>query len=103
MLRLASLVVTFFILAFSSASAATFYVDAVHGNDTNTGTSQSRPWRTLPRVTRQVLHPGDRLLFRSRDTWIGQLAISSSGTASKPILVGKYGAGPRPHLDGAGQ
>ena len=83
--------------------ASTFYVDAVLGHDSNSGTSPAAAWQTLDRVNATRFHPGDRILFRSGDRWQGQLILSSSGDAGDPIKVDRYGPGPLPHIDGAGK
>ena len=36
------------LLSVSTAMGATYYVDPTTGNDSNVGTSQSAPWRTIP-------------------------------------------------------
>ncbi len=86
-----------------SLHASTFYVDATHGRDSNSGTSPAAAWQTLDRVNATRFHPGDRILFQSGDRWQGQLILSSSGDAANPIEVDRYGPGPLPHIDGAGK
>ncbi len=82
--------------------ASTIYVDSIHGNDANSGTSPSTPWKTLAKVNATNYNPGDHILFRAGSAWEGQLAISSSGKEGKPIIVDRYGRGSRPRIDGAG-
>jgi hypothetical protein len=82
--------------------AATYYVDAQQGSDTHTGLSPSMSWRTLGNVNTGKFLPGDRILFRAGDIWVGELKLSSSGTARHPITIGRYGSGPLPRLDGKG-
>jgi hypothetical protein len=83
--------------------AATYYVDSARGSDANSGTSRSVPWKTLDRVNTASFQPGDRILFRSGSDWRGQLAPRSSGAEGAPVVIDRYGAGARPHIDGAGQ
>lgn len=81
--------------------ATTYYVSAA-GNDANNGTSTATPWKTLAKVSSTVFSPGDMILFNSGDTFVGQLVISSSGSAGNPIVYGKYGSGNNPWLAAQG-
>jgi hypothetical protein len=42
-------------------------------------------------------------LFKSGATWKGQLAPKSSGAEGAPIIIDRYGNGPKPKVDGEGQ
>lgn len=84
-----------------SRRGTTYYV-AADGDDSASGTSPHRPWRSLQKVSSTVLEPGDEVRFRSGDAFTGVLALQGSGTARQPIRVGRYGHGPRPRLDGSG-
>lgn len=77
-----------------------YYVSAA-GNDAGPGTAE-RPWRTLDRVNRAPLQPGDRVLFKAGEKFSGQLVISRSGEAGRPLRFGSYGNGTRPVLVGSG-
>lgn len=78
-----------------------YYVSSSSGNDSNAGISPEAPWASLMRVSEQLLNPGDSVLFKSGDTFIGQLQIKRSGTKELPLYYGKYGEGDLPLLDGA--
>ncbi|MEI7729827.1 MAG: right-handed parallel beta-helix repeat-containing protein [Verrucomicrobiota bacterium] len=75
--------------------AATYYVDATRGEDTRDGLKSESAWRTLPRVNRASLAPGDVVLFRRGETFRGQL-IPQSGAATGVITYGSYGEGAKP-------
>jgi len=77
-----------------------YYVSAA-GNDANNGTSTSTPWKTLNKVSTSTFGAGDQILFRSGDTFVGQLQVSSSGSSGSPIIFDKYGTGAKPIIDGA--
>jgi hypothetical protein len=83
--------------------AATYYVDSVRGDDSNSATSPNTAWKTLAKVNVTEFHPGDRVLFRSGAVWRGQLVLRGSGDEGSPIVIGRYGSGARPHIDAAGQ
>jgi hypothetical protein len=81
-----------------------FYVSR-NGNDSNRGTSPRHPWRTVGRVDRAVLRPGDQMLFRGAETFADDTLMpgegfSSSGTAQAPIVFGSYGGGAAKLTDG---
>lgn len=80
------------------AAGATYYVDAVTGNDANPG-SAAQPWRSLARVQTALdagaIRAGDRVLFARGSIFEGRLSLNAAvgGTASAPITFGAYGAG----------
>lgn len=75
-----------------------FYV-AANGSDDAAGTTPAAAWATTERVNHQRLRPGDRVLFRRGDRWVGNLVITDSGSAGAPVVIGSYGSGPRPRID----
>lgn len=89
-----------FILSFQSGFSQTTYYVSSAGNDANNGTSTSTPWQTLTKVNSRTFVPGDQILFRRGDTWLGTLKIMQAGTAANRILFGDYGSGPKPVIDG---
>jgi len=84
------------------AWGASYHVDSQAGNDENPGTSPDKAWKTLKRAGEQKLGPGDRLLFRAGCTWQGTLTVEAVGEEDKRALVGKYGEGELPCIDGGG-
>lgn len=84
-----------------SSSYPAYYVDSVGGNDSNDGTSEDSPWRTIAKVNASSFAPGDHILFKRGDTWRELLAISSSGQEGNPIVIDAYGSGAAPILTGA--
>ena len=85
-----------------SPQAATYYVSASSGDDTNDGLSEATALQTLGRVNALALLPGDEVLFKSGDLWQGMLWPKGSGTAAQPIRIGAYGIGAKPVIDGDG-
>jgi len=87
--------------------AATYHVDAVDGSDAWDGTEPNKAWRSLDRVNAQIFQPGDRLLFKAGTRHTGQLRPQGSGHSEDgrpvPIVIGMYGDGPRPRIDGEGK
>lgn len=79
-----------------------FYIDAQNGNDDATGTGETSAWKSLEKVNSVTFRPGSRLLFRSGQSWTGQLAPKGSGVSGSPIVIDKYGSGGKPQIHGNG-
>ena len=80
----------------------TYYVDSRAGNDANPGKSPEAAWKTLDRVNTITFQPGDRILLKSSSSFRGQLWPKGSGTQGHPIVVGRYGGGVKPVINGEG-
>ncbi|MBP6942606.1 MAG: right-handed parallel beta-helix repeat-containing protein [Candidatus Buchananbacteria bacterium] len=88
----------------STTSAATYYVDAQLGLDTNDGLTAATPWQTLAKVSTTALQPGDTVLLRGGSVWNEKLVINASGVAGNPIQIGSYEvAGVKPLINGNDQ
>jgi len=83
------------------ARAATYYVDAEHGSDSNNGTSPTTAWKSINKLNQQKFVPGDAILFRRGQIWREQLNLQSSGEAQRPITIDAYGEGSAPEISGA--
>ena len=86
----------------SRLSATEYYVDSENGSDQAAGTSPEAAWRTLAPVNDAVFRPGDRVLFKAGSRYAGQLKPVGRGTKEAPILIGMYGKGTKPRIDGEG-
>lgn len=75
-----------------------YYVDAVFGADTAIGTTRATAWRTLARLAKQALVPGDVVRFARGSVW-GPLKVTANGTATAPIVFEAYGAGEAPTFE----
>lgn len=78
------------------AANTTYYVSSSTGNDSNNGTSQSTPWKTMAKVSSITFQPGDRILLKSGDSWNEKLTLKGSGTKASPITITSYGTGNKP-------
>ncbi len=76
------------------------YFVATDGNDANPGTSPSTAWKSLGKVSNAVLAPGDTVLFNRGNTWTGTLSLKQSGTSAARIVIGSYGTGALPIIEG---
>lgn len=88
----------------AAATAGRKFHVAANGDDSASGLSPKKAWKTLDRVNRETFQPGDAVLLRSGDVWKGRLQLQGSGAEKKPIVLGRYGSGPLPVIDmGAAQ
>ena len=91
---------TLLLLPCCTASAADYYLSQQTGNDASNGLSPETPWKSIARVNRTILQPGDRVFFHTSESWPEELRPRSSGTVEAPIVYASYGTGTRPVLDG---
>lgn len=113
-----SIITSFIIIVLSNfsspaANARDYYLDAVNGNDSWSGTSHvpsgtDGPWRTLAKVasfsSTVDFQPGTRILFKRGDRFVANfgLPITQGGAEGLPITFGAYGVGPQPVLQMSG-
>ncbi|MBK9282727.1 MAG: discoidin domain-containing protein [Sphingobacteriaceae bacterium] len=77
----------------------TYYVSSSQGNDSNSGTSENSPWKTIGKLNSRSFNPGDNILFKRGDQWAGsELIIKNSGTSENRIIFSAYGNGKKPIL-----
>jgi hypothetical protein len=95
------------ILSTAAAHAASYHIDPAGGDDKSPGTSPETAWKSLERANAHIFKPGDQLLLKAGARFTGSLRPQGSGSVvdgkPKPILLGKYGEGPRPRIDGEGR
>ncbi|WP_179020660.1 right-handed parallel beta-helix repeat-containing protein [Winogradskyella forsetii] len=77
-----------------------YYFSSSTGSDTNIG-SLSSPFESVSKLNTLVLMPGDNVLFKRGDTFIGQILIDQSGADGSPIVFDSYGTGDLPVLSGS--
>lgn len=75
----------------------TYYVSSSTGSDNNDG-SIDAPFASIRKLNTIQFVPGDQILFKSGDTFVGLFRPSGSGVDGAPIVVGSYGEGARPIL-----
>jgi hypothetical protein len=81
-------------LVFAGAARATTYYVSPGGSDLNGGRSAVAPWKTIGRVNRATLHPGDTMRFQAGQTFSdAALRPPASGTRAAPITFSSYGLG----------
>ncbi|WP_205857204.1 carboxypeptidase regulatory-like domain-containing protein [Phytoactinopolyspora endophytica] len=85
-----------------AADAMTYYVDATRGDDAASGLDEDNAWQSLERVNETTFEPGDRILLRAGERWSGQLWPKGSGEVDAPVVIDRYGEGPKPRIDAEG-
>jgi hypothetical protein len=98
----------FFILLNSALfGQTTYYISSSLGNDSNSGKSQSSPWKSLNKLNNSwaQITPGDKILFKRGDGWFPTTSshealiapkLEISGTQNNHIVLGAYGEGGLP-------
>jgi hypothetical protein len=95
-------VISFLLITTTFSQSKGYYVSDTDGNDLNSGMSPSQAWQTLDKVNQTTFQPGDSILFKSGDAWVGQLMPKGSGSIGLPIVIDKYGGNLKPLIDGNG-
>jgi parallel beta-helix repeat protein len=85
--------------------ARNFYFSSTIGNDNNTFTqaqNENTPWQTIDRLNKSMslFAPGDSILFKSDETFIGSILLKNSGSSSNKIVFSSYGKGLAPIIKG---
>ena len=86
----------------AGADAASYYVDSTAGDDTNSGASPEKAWRSLEKINATTFQPGDKLLLKAGASWSGRLHPQGSGNATNRIVLDRYGGGTPPAIHGGG-
>jgi Right handed beta helix region len=86
----------------SNSAFVGYYIDALAGNDDAAGTTPQAAWKSLQKIDATTFQPGDRVLLKSGSVWHGQLWPKGSGSEGHPIVLGMYGGGVKPEIEGDG-
>jgi hypothetical protein len=70
---------------------STYYISP-SGNDANSGTSTSYPWKSIAKVNETLFSAGDNVLFQGGQTFSGSLSIrgGTGGSAASYVTFGSY-------------
>jgi len=98
-LKLATIVLLLLITL--TGYSTNYYVSSSMGNDANSGTSEKSAWRSLDKVNSFTPKPGDQILFKRGDSWIGTIYVKASGSSGSSIVYGAYGSGETPKIYGS--
>lgn len=78
----------------------TYYLDSLSGNDSGNGLSTVTPWQSMDRLNNETFGFGDEILFKRNQTFIGGFTLNGGGTPESPLIIGAYGSGLKPVLQG---
>ena len=102
------LAIILILIFYSPVFSTEYYVNNNAGNDSNSGTDISFPWKSLLKIEAQKLLPGDVVNFAKGSEWHtakweSLFIIKDSGTIEKPIIFRSYGEGDLPVFSNGGQ
>ena len=80
-----------------------YYFDPINGSDSNKGTSEKRPLRSLSKISALEIRPGDSILLKSGAEFSEEFNLTCRGSELMPVVIGKYGSSERPVLKGNGK
>lgn len=88
-----------------SAHALTYYISTSNGDDSRSleqAQNPATPWRSIQHLNAVFdrIQPGDTILFKRGEVFDGGIVISRSGSAQAPIVIGAYGTGELPVING---
>lgn len=82
----------------------TYYIDAVDGDDSKDGKSENTAWKTFANVDELTLTEGDKVLLKAGSIWNNEKLFiqNAKGSKDNPVILGKYGDGADPIINGNG-
>lgn len=80
----------------AKGTSHTYYVSSSTGSDQNDGLTPESAFRSIAKLNTLTFVPGDHILFKAGDTFMGMFKPSGSGAEGAPIVVSSYGGGARP-------
>lgn len=91
------------LLISTTAKAANYYFSSNTGLDSRTNIeakSPVTPWQSIAKLNSifSTLLPGDSILLKRGETFLGTIQINKSGTSTKQIYIGAYGNGSMPTI-----
>jgi parallel beta-helix repeat protein len=88
-----------------TANARNYYFSSSQGDDSRSSSqaqNSSTPWRSIDKLNSifSSLQPGDKIYFKSGDTFYGSIVTRKDGSGSSPIVISSYGSGNKPVISG---
>jgi|TARA_B100001105_G_scaffold254406_1_gene250190 hypothetical protein len=87
--------------SFSSGNTI-YYISFSGGDDSKDGKSEANAFKNLGKINSITFAPGDKINFKTGDTWKGYFKLRGSGSAASPIIIESYGTANKPMIDGNG-
>lgn len=74
-----------------SQNSKNYYFNPISGNNQNSGTSKTAPFKTLSKIKELTLLPGDSILLAANTTFTTPLILENvQGSEQQPIVVSSY-------------
>ena len=70
-----------------------YYVDSTNGSDDYDGLSPETAFASIDKLNEITFIPGDQILFKKGETFVGCFKPQGSGNEEAPIKIGSYGEG----------
>jgi hypothetical protein len=86
----------------NGAAARSFHIDPDAGDDSRDGLSPETAWKSATGLAGLVLGAGERVLFRAGAVHAAPVSLAARGETGNPAVIGRYGDGPAPVIDGRG-
>lgn len=80
------------LLAFAQ-EAESYYIDAIDGDDENSGTEIDSPVKTIGGLKELNIGPGTKFLFKRGGEYECAATLTCSGTKENPVVISSYGEG----------
>ncbi len=91
------------VFASKKHSSRTYYVNSITGSDDNDGLSPMTAFQSLDKINGLTLKAGEKVLLSKGCSFDGQLEPKGQGLISKPVVIGSYGKGDKPIINGNGE
>ena len=76
-----------FIVFCNTVFAKEYFVNSLNGNDSNSGLSEKRAWKSLGKINQFKFRPGDTIYLMPDSEFRGQFKPSVSGKKGAPITL----------------
>ncbi len=70
-----------------------YYLDAVNGDDSNSGTDINSPVKSIAGLKNLSIGPGTHFLFKNGGEYECAVTLTCSGTKENPVVISSYGEG----------
>lgn len=75
-----------------------YYIDAIEGDDANSGQHRDEAWQSLQRLNEVTLLPGDSVLLKRGSVFREVFEFSAAGNEDNAIVIADYGQGEKPRI-----
>ncbi len=76
-----------------------YYIDAVNGNDSNSGLSPESAWKTLGKASSTTFNGGDIILLKKGSVWYEHLDLKKPVGGDMSLTISSYGTGNKPIIN----